>query len=89
MGDRMEMAHSIEGRPPFFDHVLTRFCNRLPPSLKLRYDPAARRLVEKWILREAARPYITDELYRRTKHPSRRPWRTPSAAACTSCCRDC
>ena len=68
MGDRMEMAHSIEGRPPFLDHILTEYVNRLPPSLKIRYDRPTGDLVEKWILREAGRPFITDELYRRKKH---------------------
>ena len=26
-------------------------------------------MTEKWVLREAARPYITDTVYRRQKHP--------------------
>lgn len=43
-GDRMGMAHSIEGRFPFLDYRLVEFCNRLPPSLKLRG------LTEKYIL---------------------------------------
>src|SRR5207249_244183 len=35
-GDRMGMAHSVEGRFPFLDHRLVEFCNRLPSRLKLR-----------------------------------------------------
>lgn len=79
LGDRTEMAHSIEGRTPFLDHHLAEYVNALPPSIKLKYTPrenssdgqpagsALRSLTEKWILREAARPYITDELYSRKK----------------------
>lgn len=36
---------------------------------------ALQSLSEKWILREAVRPYITDELYRRKKHPFLAPTR--------------
>lgn len=69
MGDRMEMAHSIEGRTPFLDHVLTEYVNALPPSMKIRYDPASGEVIEKWILREAGKPFITEEIYKRKKHP--------------------
>ncbi|KAI9657445.1 MAG: hypothetical protein M1821_003127 [Bathelium mastoideum] len=69
MGDRMEMAHSLEGRPPFLDHHLTEYVNGLPPNMKIKYDPLTNELTEKWILREAAQPFILDELYRRKKHP--------------------
>lgn len=69
LGDRSEMAHSIEARPPFLDHHFTAMVNNLPPSMKMRYLPEEDRFVEKWILREASRPFITDELYRRKKHP--------------------
>jgi asparagine synthase (glutamine-hydrolysing) len=68
MGDRMEMAHSIEGRTPFLDHLLTEYVNNLPPSMKIRHDPKTGAMVEKWILREAGRPFITEEAYRRKKH---------------------
>ncbi len=33
--DRMSMAHSVEARPPFLDHLLWEFCAQLPVSLKL------------------------------------------------------
>ncbi|KAI9172815.1 Amidase chry2 [Paramyrothecium foliicola] len=88
LGDRAEMAHSIEARLPFLDHQLTEYVNLLPPSLKLRYTPptesnnnqetnmwlkTAQSLLgsftDKWILREAVRPYISDELYNRRKFP--------------------
>lgn len=47
LGDRMEMAHSVEGRTPFLDHELVEFVNRLPLRFKLRGA------VDKWILRQA------------------------------------
>lgn len=60
-------AHSIEARPPFLDHHLTEYVNGLPPSVKIRWDGT--KFTEKWILREAGRPFITQEIYERTKHP--------------------
>ncbi|KAJ5215068.1 glutamine-hydrolyzing asparagine synthase [Penicillium chermesinum] len=93
LGDRTEMAHSVEARTPYLDHHLTEYINRLPPSAKLRYTAetasasgelgpiwtkssvALQSLNEKWILREAVRPYILDELYRRKKHPFLAPTR--------------
>ncbi|RAQ99514.1 asparagine synthase [Stemphylium lycopersici] len=70
LGDRTEMAHSLEARTPFLDHHLTSYVNSLPPAVKLRYDastsPAT--FTEKWILREAARPFVLPELYARQKH---------------------
>lgn len=66
-GDRSEMAHSVEGRTPFLDHHLVDYVNHLPMNTKLKSVNG--NLVEKFILREAARPYITDEIYQREKHP--------------------
>src|SRR5262249_50534957 len=63
LGDRMEMAHSIEGRVPFLDHHVVEYVCRAPVSLKIRG------LTEKYLLREAARPVITETVYRRQKHP--------------------
>ncbi|KAF2759253.1 asparagine synthase [Pseudovirgaria hyperparasitica] len=75
LGDRMEMAHSIEGRQPFLDHHLTEYVNNLPPSMKIRYDPETGAFNEKWVLKEAAKPFIPDEIYKRTKHPFTAPIR--------------
>jgi asparagine synthase (glutamine-hydrolysing) len=63
LGDRMEMAHSIEGRVPFLDHNVAEFLFRVPVNLKIRG------LTEKYILREAVRDVLTDTVYRRQKHP--------------------
>ena len=70
LSDRTEMSHSVEGRVPFLDHHLMDYVNDLPPSVKFRYDPTTDTLTEKWILREASKPFITQELYERTKHVS-------------------
>jgi len=77
LGDRTEMAHSIEARTPFLDHHLTEYVNNLPPSTKLRWMPEEKRFVEKWILREASKPFITTELYERKKHPYSAPTKYP------------
>ena len=70
LGDRGEMAHSIEGRTPFLDHRLSEYVNNLPPSMKVRPDPnKPGTFTEKWDLREAAKPFITEEIYNRKKHP--------------------
>ncbi|KAJ7137282.1 putative asparagine synthase [Mycena filopes] len=72
-GDRADMAHSIESRPAFLDHHLVEYVNALPPSLKIRpisgAQPGEWTLTEKWILREAAKPFVTEEVYLRTKWP--------------------
>jgi asparagine synthetase B (glutamine-hydrolysing) len=47
LGDRVEMAHSIEGRVPFLDHKLVEFAFTLPLSLKLRNGAG------KYVLRRA------------------------------------
>ena len=63
LGDRMEMAHSVEGRVPFLDHRVAEFAARLPVDFKIRET------TEKYVLREATRDVITPELYARQKHP--------------------
>jgi len=63
LGDRMEMAHSIEGRVPFLDHHLVEVIRSQPVNQKIRG------MTEKYVLREAARDVITDTVYRRQKHP--------------------
>ncbi len=63
LGDRMEMAHSVEGRLPFLDHHLVEEVARMPVTMKING------MTEKYVLREAARPVLTDTVYRRQKHP--------------------
>jgi asparagine synthase (glutamine-hydrolysing) len=66
-GDRMGMAHSIEGRFPFLDVRVVEFCNKLPPRLKLRC------LDEKFLLKKAAQPFLPAEIRQRPKRPYRAP----------------
>ena len=63
LGDRMEMAHSIEGRVPFLDHHVVECICRMPLNQKIRG------MTEKYVLREAVKDVITDTVYRRQKHP--------------------
>ena len=63
LGDRMEMAHSVEGRVPFLDHHVVEVARDLPVAQKIRA------MTEKYVLREAARPVLSATVYRRQKHP--------------------
>ncbi|RMF04725.1 MAG: hypothetical protein D6773_06080, partial [Alphaproteobacteria bacterium] len=67
LGDRVEMAHSIEARLPFLDHKVVEFLRGIPPDLKVRVS--LRGGTEKHLLKEAARGLVTETLYRRKKHP--------------------
>jgi asparagine synthase (glutamine-hydrolysing) len=66
-GDRVAMAHSIEGRYPFLDHRVVEFCNRLPAHFKLRG------LMDKYLLRNLAKPWLPAEIRKRPKRPYRAP----------------
>ncbi len=60
-GDRVDMAGSMEGRPPFLDHPLVEFAVKLPPSMRLRGRS------DKYILRETMRSLLPKSLYERQK----------------------
>ena len=66
-GDRVAMAHSVEGRYPFLDVRVVEFCNRLPSHLKLRG------LVEKFLLKKIGRKCLPREIWQRPKRPYRAP----------------
>jgi len=66
-GDRVAMAHSVEGRFPFLDHRVIEFCNHLPPEQKLFG------LSEKRLLKKLAREWLPDEIWQRSKRPYRAP----------------
>jgi asparagine synthase (glutamine-hydrolysing) len=74
-GDRSEMAHSVEGRVPYLDHRVVELARDLPVTLKIRGT------TEKFILREAVKPFVTDTVYRRQKHPFAAP---PTGSLVTS-----
>lgn len=63
LGDRMEMAHSVEGRVPFLDHHVVELIRSQPVTQKIHG------MTEKYVLRESVRDVITDTVYRRQKHP--------------------
>jgi asparagine synthase (glutamine-hydrolysing) len=60
-GDRMNFAHSVEGRYPFLDQDLIAFATRLPPGLLTR----DRR--EKYPLRRIAPAYVPEAIVAREK----------------------
>ena len=66
-GDRVMMAHSVEGRVPFLDHRVMEFANRLPPQYKLRG------LDEKHVLKRAFKDLLPEEIWSRPKRPYRAP----------------
>lgn len=63
LGDRMEMAHSIEGRVPFLDHKVAEYAAGIPINMKING------MREKHVLREATRDVIIESVYNREKHP--------------------
>ncbi|HXH29867.1 MAG TPA: asparagine synthase (glutamine-hydrolyzing) [Bacteriovoracaceae bacterium] len=63
VGDRQEMAHSLEGRTPFLDPALTQVVSQIPERY-LIYG-----LTEKWALREVASKYLPMEIWNHRKHP--------------------
>jgi asparagine synthase (glutamine-hydrolysing) len=65
--DRCSMAHSVEVRVPFVDHELVELCARMPVSLKR----SGRH--RKYILREAMRGLLPEEIRRRRKFALRTP----------------
>jgi asparagine synthase (glutamine-hydrolysing) len=67
LGDRLEMAGSLEGRPPLLDHQVVEAAATLPVWMKIRGG------VEKYALREAMRPYLPQEIYDRKKQYFRAP----------------
>jgi asparagine synthase (glutamine-hydrolysing) len=70
-GDRMLMAHSVEGRFPFLDRHVVALADSLPDSYKLRA------LDEKHVLKRAAAGTVPAEILARRKQP----YRAPDAAA--------
>jgi asparagine synthase (glutamine-hydrolysing) len=61
LGDREEMAHSLEARLPFLDHHLYDAAKFIPVDLKMRDG------LEKAVLRDAAEGILPDDLRMRRK----------------------
>jgi asparagine synthase (glutamine-hydrolysing) len=70
-GDRMAMAHSVEGRYPLLDHRVVEFAAKLPVRLKMKV------LREKYLLNQAAAGLVPEPIRARAKQP----YRAPGAAA--------
>jgi asparagine synthase (glutamine-hydrolysing) len=66
-GDRMLMAHSVEGRFPFLDADVVELANSLPATFKLHV------LDEKHVLKKVAGGLVPDEVILRPKQPYRAP----------------
>ena len=66
-GDRMLMAHSVEGRFPFLDRQVAALAESLPPAYKLKV------LDEKHVLKRVAADVVPAEILNRKKQPYRAP----------------
>lgn len=66
-GDRVAMAHSVEGRFPFLDHRVVEFASLIPPHLKMKV------LSEKYLLKRCGRDLIPPCVKSRPKQPYRAP----------------
>jgi asparagine synthase (glutamine-hydrolysing) len=66
-GDRVAMAHAVEGRFPFLDHRVAELAARIPSRLRLKG------LTEKHMLRRAVGDYLPTAIARRPKQPYRSP----------------
>lgn len=66
-GDRMAMAHSVEGRYPFLDYRIVEFAAKLSPNLKMKV------LNEKYLLKRACQSLVPPSILSRVKQPYRAP----------------
>lgn len=66
-GDRMAMAHGVEGRFPFLDYRVAEWAARMPPNLRMKV------LDEKYLLKLCSRGIVPSDVTRRTKQPYRAP----------------
>jgi asparagine synthase (glutamine-hydrolysing) len=66
-GDRVAMAHGVEGRYPFLDHRVFAYSARLPAARKLEG------MREKVVLRELAAKVLPPQIAERGKQPYRAP----------------
>ncbi len=62
-GERMALAHGVEGRYPFLSHHVAGYASRLSPHLMMRG------IREKYILKKAFRSELPPEIFSRVKRP--------------------
>lgn len=67
IGDRMCMAHSLEGRSPLIDYKVVEFAARIPPNMKLKGNKL------KHMLRQVASRYLPQEVVTMKKQGFRFP----------------
>jgi asparagine synthase (glutamine-hydrolysing) len=77
-GDRMAMAHAVEGRYPFLDYRVVQFASKLSTRTKMKV------LDQKHLLKRAAEGLIPASVRRRFKQPYRSPDGTSFFAARSS-----
>ncbi|MFW6129210.1 MAG: asparagine synthase-related protein [Candidatus Aminicenantaceae bacterium] len=65
--DRGWQSNSVNYRTPFLDPEVVEFSNKIPMDLKVHYDTKQGRDVEKWILREALKGWLPEEIANRPK----------------------
>lgn len=66
--DRITMAQGLEARTPFLDRDLIDFAQSIPATYKMRItDPNGCETTEKWVLREACKDLLPQELVWRRK----------------------
>src|SRR5437667_2737863 len=73
-GERLDMSHGVEVRLPFLDHKLFEFARSIPANLLARHGR------DKYVLREAVKPFVTREVYDGVKQPFFAPTSTRAAA---------
>ena len=66
-GDRVSMAHSVEGRYPFLDHRVLEYC------MGLRSQDKLRGLNEKYILKKLMNGHLPESVVKRSKQAYRAP----------------
>jgi asparagine synthase (glutamine-hydrolysing) len=66
-GDRVAMAHAVEGRFPFLDHRVVELGAALPPAMKVKG------LREKYLLRRTLGRHLPRSIVERPKQPYRAP----------------
>jgi asparagine synthase (glutamine-hydrolysing) len=66
-GDRVAMAHAVEGRFPFLDYRVVEFAAKLPIRMKMKV------LQEKYLLKRCAEGLIPRSVQARPKQPYRAP----------------
>jgi asparagine synthase (glutamine-hydrolysing) len=60
-GDKLSMAHGLEGRVPYLDKEIVEYVERLPASFKVRNGS------RKWLHRQVCHEFLPKEILRRKK----------------------